>query len=159
MTSICPNKLMMMFPLITSLAVNFYMKGWINEWKLEQNTYAWEVEFHIFGFQKLSIKCPWELPQIWLPTQTLYDFVHRDVVHTVGLHESWHKLTAFSKSLFTLDEHKFTVHRSYNPYPHGNTFGISFGLFLQSCQDQSSESVRFHSSTVRCNPIVLLSNH
>lgn len=73
MTSICPNKLMMMFPLITSLAVNFYMKGWINEWKLEQNTYAWSRIPHLW-LPKSSIKCPWELPQIWISNTNLVWF-------------------------------------------------------------------------------------
>lgn len=161
MTSICPNRLMMMFPLITSLAVNFYMKGWINEWKLEQNTYAWSRIPHLWlpkSLNQMSLRTSSDLTS----HTNLADFVHRDVKYTaVWLHESWHKLTAFQNFFFTLDEHKFTAHRSLqSKYPHGNTLGISLRLFLRSCQDQSSDSVRFRSSApVRRNLIVLLSNH
>ena len=161
MTSICPNKRMMMFPLITSLTVNFYMKGWINEWKLEQNTYAWSRIPHLWlpkTLNQMSLRTSSDLTS---NTNLVWFCAPQCEVHSsLVTWEFWHKLTAFQNFFFTVDERKFTVHRSLqSKYPHRNTFGTSLSLFLQSCQDQSRDSVKFRSSApVRCNPIVLLSN-
>lgn len=104
------------------------------------------AEFHSFGFQRLSIKCPWESPLTCPPIHTLYDFVHRDVKYTaIWLHESWYKLTAFKHFFFPLDEHKFVVPVSLqSKYPQGNTFGMALDLFLWSHQDQIHKVTALH---------------
>lgn len=152
------------FPQITNLSVNF---TWKDEW-MKAGTHALyrkpmsKEEFHIFGFQKLSIKCLWELPLTWLPIHALYDFVYRDVKYmAIWLHKNWHKQQLLKISFSPLMS---TTSQSIGPcnpnIPMKILFGIALSLFLWSCQDQSSDSVTFHPGvSVRHNPIVLLSSY